>query len=101
MNWNNLLGPVVSLVAIAIGSWFGHRITSPKDHERAALLSTIAQDAAAFIVALNPTAPWDQLLKDLIARISAAAGLPTSNLTAIENAAAAALTKLGKSPTAK
>lgn len=104
MHWNQiqgLLGPVVGLVATIVGGWIAHRYTSPSDHERATLLSRIAEDAAAVIVAFNPNAPWADMLRDLVARINAAAGVPTKNATAIENAATAALLKLGKTPGGK
>jgi hypothetical protein len=102
MNWSSLLNPVIGLltpVVIAVLGGLIHKaIVTPKDHERAALLATIAQDSASFIVAMNPNKSWDDLLKDVVNRISAAAGLPTSNATAIQNAAAGALTALGKAP---
>jgi hypothetical protein len=98
MNWSNVLGPLVGLVATALGGWIATRITAPKDHDRAALLSRIAEEAAALVYSLNPNAAWADMLRDVVARIASAAGLPTSSAQAIENAAASALIKLGKSP---
>jgi hypothetical protein len=98
MNWQELVSPVIGLLATGVGAWIAHRFTQPRDHERAVLLTRIAEDAAAVIVAFNPRATWPDLLRDLVQRISTAAGVPTRNLTAIENAATAALMKLGKAP---
>lgn len=95
MEWiNQLLGGL----ALAIGTWLGTRIIKPKDHERAQLLATIAASAAALVVSLNPTATWAQLVKLTVNQIAGAAGVPTNNAAAIERAAAAALTSLGKKP---
>lgn len=101
VNFVSVIGPVVGLIATIVGGFLGTRMVTPKDHERGALLSRIAEESAALVVSLNPTAPWADLLQNLIQRISAASGLPTSNTQAIENAAAAALVKLGKTPGGK
>lgn len=98
MHWLEVLKSVAIILAPIVGAWIGHRYTTPTDLERATLLAQIAKDAASVVVSFNPSAPWADLLRDLIARISSAAGLPTRNLTAIENAATAALQALGKSP---
>lgn len=97
MTLNETLGPLVSLIATAVIAWLGHRHLSPKDHDRAALLARIAEDAAAVIVTMNPNAAWPDLLRDLVNRI-VAGGSPTTNATAIENAATAALVRLGRGP---
>lgn len=100
-DWN-ALAPLVGLAATIFGGWIGHRIASPKDHERAELLTRIAEETAAVIYASNPTAAWTDLVRDTVARIAGAAGLPTNNTTAIQNAATAALLKLkAVSPQAK
>jgi Co/Zn/Cd efflux system component len=98
LDLGSLIGPLVGLFATALGGWLLHRFSSPKDHERAALLAHIAGDAAALVVAMNPGASWSALLKAVVDQIAAAAGLPTANRDAIERAAAAALTGLGKNP---
>jgi hypothetical protein len=95
----NLLGPLIGLAATIIGGWLGHRIASPKDHDKAALLTRIAEETAAAIYAANPSAVWADLLRDTINRLAGAAGLPTTNAVAIENAATAALLKLRGGPT--
>lgn len=95
MDWSKLLGPLVGLLATGIGGWIAHRFTSPTDHQRAALLAQIASDAAAAVYANNPGNAYADMLRDVVARISAAAGVPTTNATAIENAAAGALVRLG------
>ena len=90
----NILGPLVGLAATIIGGWLGHRFTSPKAHDIGALLTRIAEESAAVIFAANPNAPLADLVRDTINRIASAAGLPTQNAIAIENAATAAIVKL-------
>lgn len=84
--------------AVIVGGLLVHVLKTPKDHERAALLAAIANEAAAWVAAHYPDKPWAELLEAVVQRIAAAAGLPTKNATAIENAAAAALTRLGRAP---
>lgn len=96
MDFGSLIGPLIALLATGVGGWIGSRIIRPRDHERAALLSRIATDAAALVVAMFPKASWPELLKAVVDQIAAAAG--TKNRPAIERAAAAALTALGKNP---
>lgn len=87
---------VILGLAVALGGWLGHRFNTPRDHERAAAISTIARDAAALVVSYNPKGDWATLLKAVVDAIAASAG--TTNRDAIERAAAAALTDLGKNP---
>lgn len=95
MNW---IQPAIELFATALGGWLLHRISKPRDHDRAALLALIAKDVAAFVVSMFPNKTWAELLQLVVQRIAASAGLPTKNAQAIENAAAAALIALGKAP---
>lgn len=92
------LGNLLGAIAIGVGAWIGHRVTKPRDHERAAVLDRIAQGAAALVVRMNPTSSWAVLLQNTVQMIAAAAGLPTKNAGAIERAAASALSTLGKAP---
>lgn len=92
------LAGIIGLAATAVGTWLGHRIIQPRDHERAAALEAIAKGAAALVLSLNPTAKWAELLRMVVDQIASAAGLPTRNRDAIERAAAAALIGLGKDP---
>jgi hypothetical protein len=92
------LTSIVLTAATVIGAWLGTRVIRPGDHEKAQLLATIAADAAALVVAVNPTLAWGDLLEKVVKAISAAAGVPTTNQQAIERAAASALTALGKNP---
>lgn len=94
----NLLQQLLEAAAVVVGGLLVHAIKTPKAHERAAVLSAIANEAAAWIVAHYPDKPWAELLEAVVQRIATAAGLSTRNATAIENAAAAALTRLGKAP---
>lgn len=95
MEWIN---QVISLAALAVGSFILTRLRRPRDHERAALLSTIARGAAALVVSLNPTAAWPALLAQVVNQIASAAGVPTQNTAAIQRAASEALATLGKLP---
>lgn len=92
-----LLPQAMQLVALVAGAWAVKRIKTPNDAERAKLLGQIANDAAAYLVSLNPKASWDNLLRDLVKMISEAAGVPTGNEGAIKRAAASALKAHGVS----
>jgi hypothetical protein len=96
-DWNQ----IISLATLVIGTFLGHRIIKPRDHDRAAHLDQIAAGAAALVVSLFPGAAWAVLLENVVKQIAAAAGVPTRNVMALNRAAAAALTNLGvKPPTA-
>lgn len=82
---------IIETAALALGFWFTSRYKTPTDKQRAELLSHIANDAAALIVTMMPGASWAVLLQALIAKLSGAAGLPTRNAEAIQQAAASAL----------
>ena len=90
----------ITLAAMAIGSFFAHRATSVKDHQRAELLSQIAAGAASLALSMNPNASWAKLLDNVVNQVATAAGVPTKNGAAIQRAAAAALTELGVKPPA-
>lgn len=87
---------IILAVATTLGAWLGHRIASPSDHARAEMLDRIALGAAALVASLYPNADWATLLKMVVERIGDSAGIVSH--TAIENAAAHALTTLGKNP---
>lgn len=95
--WFPVITPVIQSVAIIVGAWLAHRIVTPKDHERAELLSRIAGAATALVLANNPNQPWSVLLDLVVREITMAAGVPTKNAGAIKRAAAAALTSAGVS----
>lgn len=92
LSLDNVLGIVVTILAGIIA----HAVKTPKDHERAALLATLAEAAAAVVVNLMPNAKWTDLLQAVIQRLSGAASVPTKNQQVISAAATAALVKLGK-----
>lgn len=96
----NWIQPAIELLATAVGGWLLHRISKPSDRARAELLALIAKDSVAFILAMYPNKPWAELLQLAVQRIAAAAGLPTKNQQAIENAAIAALRDHGVIPAA-
>lgn len=95
-DWNAILTVVVTVAAGMIR----HAIKTPKDVDRARLLTLLADDAAAVVVNLAGDAPWAQLVRDVVNRILGHVELPTQNRAAIEAAATGALTRLGKSPEA-
>lgn len=99
MDWLwSTLNQVVPFAALALGGWIAKRIKTPTDAERAALLSRMAEDAAALLVSTKRTASWAVLLQELVRTLSTAAGIPTRNAGALERAAAAALIKAGAKP---
>lgn len=87
---------VIDLLILVVGGIITHSIKTPKDHERAKLLTTLAESAAAVVVNLMPNADWTTLLKSVVARLAAESTLPTKNTVKLENAAVTALVKLGK-----
>lgn len=96
--WSNLLEAGIAAAGLWIGSTLAKSHANSATFQRAVVLEKIAAAAASIVVALYPTAPWALLLEQVVARVSAAAGLPTKNADAIERAAAHALTGLGKNP---
>lgn len=90
------LNSIVLLAATAVGTWLSTRIVKPKDHERAGLLDRIARGAVSLVVLNNPNLPAAKLLEMAVNQIALSAG--TSSRSAMERAAAAALTDLGKNP---
>ena len=101
MSWSwipSVIQNLIPFAAIAAAAWIFRRIKTPSDKERADLLSIIANAAAAYVVSLNPSAAWADLVRDVIQAISASAGLPTKNVQVIEREAVAALVRLGKVP---
>lgn len=97
------IGPLIGIVATGLGGWLARKIGGAHDQQaafhRAQILSVIAQDAAALVVSLNPTASWATLLEQTVKQIASAAGLPVTDQQAIQRAAASALSALGKLPT--
>jgi hypothetical protein len=89
------LQPYINLIAQVsipiLGLLIHKRLRTPSDHQRAELLSRIANAAAALVLTKNPTDSWRNLLANTVREISNASGLPTSNMAAIEREAAAAL----------
>ena len=95
----NWVSPLLQiLVPILLGLIY-HGVKTPKDSERAQLLTTLAESAAAVVVnVVPPGTAWAQLLQQVIAKVAAESTVPTDNQKKIEAAAVTALTKLGKSP---
>jgi hypothetical protein len=101
VHWDQVINQAIGLLAIAVGGWLGRRIITPTDAQRAAHLDKIASGAASLAVSMFPNQPWAILLENTVKQIAAAAGVPTANRDAIQRAAAAALTALGKAPNGK
>lgn len=97
--WGLLGNPaVLNLVLLGVGLLAARVIRTPADHERAALLARIANDAAALVVSTSGGKPWSVQFQAVVKAITTAAGVPTSNAAAIERAAAAALLAQGAKP---
>lgn len=97
-DWLSIINIVAQLAVPVLGAWILKKLTGPVELARAQQLALIAKSAAALVVSLNPKGEWALLLQQVIAQISNAAGLPTSNVAAIQRAAALALTEAGVSP---
>lgn len=73
-----------------IGLWIAHRVSKPRDHERAELIARIASDAAALAVRLFPNSPIDDQIARVIEDLRRASGL-TTNASVLKRAATAAV----------
>ncbi|HYM66708.1 MAG TPA: hypothetical protein VEW68_05415 [Patescibacteria group bacterium] len=91
----------VGLVYTLVHGFFAWRSGKLTDADRAGLLTQLADEAAAFVVATWPNKSWAELVAEIIKRLSATPGLPTGNSQAIQNAATAALVRLKGAPPAK
>ena len=86
--------PAVGLVFTAVHALLSWRRAKPSDAERASLLTQLASEAAAFVVAAFPNASWSELVAAIIKQLAGTPGLPTNSAPAIEKAATAALVRL-------
>lgn len=77
-----------------LGALFGVRFRPPSDLERADLLERIARGAVAEILRVNPNLGAESVVAEVVRVVSAAPGVPTRNLRAIQRAAAVALKAL-------
>lgn len=68
------------------------------DYARALLLKLVARDAALLVIAMNPRATWAELLAAVIQQMLSSGDPPTTNATAVQRAAVAALIEAGKTP---
>ena len=91
-----LLG--ATIINAILAHYRRHALTDP---ERAALLTQLAQDAAAVLSAAFPGKPWAELVAMIVQRLLATPGVPTQSKQALESAASAALVRMGKSPNGK
>ena len=87
------IGPALVLFTAVYG-WFKHKDTKPTDAERAALLTQLAEDAAAVVLAAFPGKPWAEYVNMIVQRLLALPGVPTKNAAALESAANAAILKV-------
>ena len=105
LDWWALARGLAPIVGLGLATWVSHRVSRAADHQaeahRASLLSANASDAAALVASLAPgTYTAATLVQLVVAEMNAASGLPTSNVKAIERAAAGAVAKLPSRPIA-
>lgn len=93
---SNTVSMILTGIVTILGLWIRHAVVTPSDHERATLLATLANDAAAVVVNLNPGAPWATMLSDVVRKLASNAATPTSNASTLNAAASGALARLGK-----
>jgi hypothetical protein len=93
-SWIGALAPLAAILYQAalplVGVWAAHRLTKPRDHERAVLIARIASDAAALAVRLFPNATIDDLIARVVEDLRRASGL-TDNQAVLKRAATAAV----------
>ncbi len=94
----NWLLPAVGLLFTAVHAVTQWHNAKPTDAERAALLNDLADGAAAFVISAWPKKPWADLVAEVIKRLAQAKSVPTKSTLALENAANAALIRLGVAP---
>jgi hypothetical protein len=87
--------PVV--VAAATG-WLAHLIRTPKDHERAVILSQMAKGAVGLVLVNNKSNDWVQLLKQAVDQIVLSDSPPTMNRDVVTKAVASELILHGVKP---
>jgi hypothetical protein len=92
------LKSIAPYLASALGLAILGRLRTPRDHERAALLVTIADAVAASLASKYPTADWAVLLQQVESEISAALGGKGFPVVAIQREAIRALTAIGRAP---
>lgn len=86
------IDPVFKLGALALGVLLHLRLKRPADHERAAMLSILAKDAAAAVVEKFPGANLPTLAQRAVDSIANLGNPPTSNREVIRRAVLSALT---------
>lgn len=88
---SNIFGVVLAVLVLVLR----HAVVKVKDHERAGMLSTIADDAAAVVIGLSQpaTTPAEQQ-RDVVARLAAVDALKGTNPQKFEHAAIGALARL-------
>jgi hypothetical protein len=88
-DWNAVLNILVAVATVVIRA----AIVSPKSHEVALKIRTLADDAAAMIVSANPAAPWSAKVQAVIEKLDSM--IPNIDPSVLESAATGALTRLG------
>ena len=88
------------IAGLGLATWVSWRVSHAADRaaeqQRATLLATIADDAAALVATLFPaTTPAVGLIEQVVAHMHSAS-LPTTNVKAIERAAAGAVSRLNR-----
>lgn len=89
---SSLLSVVVGIVGLLIR----RAIKTPSDAQRAALIATLADDAAAVILDIAPNLPWAQMVADVVGMLRRETTTPTGNTEVLRRAAIGALARLGK-----
>ncbi len=94
MSWLTPLVPFLPILNAVVGILLAKVLSTPKAHERAAQIATIAADCAALALATLPAgSPYSTIIDWVVQRLKDA-GL-TANETVLKQAAAGALARLG------
>jgi hypothetical protein len=91
------ISPLLTPLAMILAAVLHGKISkTPGASEKAAHLARLAQDAAATVMMLFPTLKGAELIAKIVAILSTVAGVPTTDPTVLERAAAGAVAAAGK-----
>lgn len=92
-DFNSLFPILMTVIVPVLGGLINHSIKTPKDHERASLLGTLAGDIVAIVIAESKGASWATMLQQVVNQLRTY-GI-TANEGVLVKVATAALLRAG------
>lgn len=93
--------PYLHYLSVGVGLFIASRLRTPRDHERAALLDSLARGFTDTMMARYPGKGWAVLLDDIVRALELSRSAPTVNSGAIRRAVVSALANRGIFPKAQ